>query len=106
MLSALLDRRNSYLKWAIGTVTGTAEHMVAKWFGHLMAVGVPDPAAPGVSFFSRHYRDLLGVEAGSDTQRTFGTSLSHSCTTTSARSPLRSNTNTHVPSLPMIGCVH
>ena len=57
MLSALLDRRNSYLKWAIGTVTGTAEHMVAKWFGHLMAVGVPDPAAPGVSFFSRHYRD-------------------------------------------------
>ena len=99
MLSALLDRRNSYLKWAIGTVTGTAEHMVAKWFGHLMAVGVPDPAAPGVSFFSRHYRDLLGVEAGSDTQRTFGTSLSHSCTTTSAHSPLRSNTNTHVPSL-------
>ena len=87
MLSALLDRRNSYLKWAIGTVTGTTEHMVAKWFGHLMAVGVPDPAAPGVSFFSRNYRDLLGVEAGSDTQRTFGTSLSHPRTTTSAHSP-------------------
>ena len=30
MLSALLDRRNSYLKWAIGTVAGTAdEPMVA-----------------------------------------------------------------------------